>query len=601
MSRTLILSALSVCLLSSAEYVVATTGSDGNPGTADRPFASIAAAVNRLAAGDTITVRGGTYNPTAPIGVWVSGTATQRITIRAQPGEQPVVDGSAVTGSYPNVFSIGGSYVTLQGFTVRNSRGIGIQNWKASGTRYLGNTVTDSQGSGIAIESDDLVSSNDILVEGNTVGRSCLNNQARTWDGGWGMGINLGRANRVTVRGNLSYDNWGEGIGCYLSDACVVTGNTVRNAYSVSLYLDNATNCVVEGNLAFSTGNTDFYRYGHPANGFQTANEDYGSQSNPSKNNIVRNNIFSNLRCALYYGSYGRGGGMQGLQFLDNTCSGASEVMIAIDADTHTGTVIGGNVFRQTAGMPMLRLAGSLAGVSAHHNAWSGGSGGALASSGDVNADPQLTNPAGTSAADFRPLSDSPLIDAGANFVAVASDRDGTARPQGVAADIGAFEVVPTFGLRVNFQPATALTVAGWVVDSGAVYGTRQGATCGWNAVNESTRDRNAALSPDQRYDTVIHMQKPANPTARWEAAVSNGVYEVRLLAGDPSFYDSVFAFSVEGVETAAATPTSSNRWAELSVRINVQDGRLTVRSAAAARNNKLCSIEIVAQPSANN
>lgn len=41
--------------------------------------------------------------------------------------------------------------------------------------------------------------------------------------------------------------------------------------------------------------------------------------------------------------------------------------------------------------------------------------------------------------ADLRPLSDSPLIDAG-NSVDVSTDRDGSPRPQGAAPDVGAYE-----------------------------------------------------------------------------------------------------------------------------------------------------------------
>jgi hypothetical protein len=41
--------------------------------------------------------------------------------------------------------------------------------------------------------------------------------------------------------------------------------------------------------------------------------------------------------------------------------------------------------------------------------------------------------------ADLRPLSDSPLIDAGIS-ADVTSDRDGSPRPQGAAPDVGAYE-----------------------------------------------------------------------------------------------------------------------------------------------------------------
>src|SRR6266508_4175771 len=71
------------------------------------------------------------------------------------------------------------------------------------------------------------------------------------------------------------------------------------------------------------------------------------------------------------------------------------------------------------------------------------------------------------------------------------------------------------FTALVNFQPSGATTPSGYVADTGAVYGSRNGFTYGWNADNSAnTRDRNSAASPDQRYDTVIHMQ--LNGTFTW-------------------------------------------------------------------------------------
>ena len=81
------------------------------------------------------------------------------------------------------------------------------------------------------------------------------------------------------------------------------------------------------------------------------------------------------------------------------------------------------------------------------------------------------------------------------------------------------------FAARINFQPAAAPVPVGYLADTGAVFGLQSsGERFGWNAANAAqTRDRNAADSPDQRYDTLTHLQKPANPNAVWEIAVPNG------------------------------------------------------------------------------
>ncbi len=152
-----------------------------------------------------------------------------------------------------------------------------------------------------------------------------------------------------------------------------------------------------------------------------------------------------------------------------------------------------------------------------------------------------------------------------------------------------------TTSIRVNFQPSTAPVPSGYLADSGLVYAARgNGQTYGWNADNSAqTRDRNAANSADQRYDTLTHLQKPAVPDGVWEIAVPNGTYVVRVVSGDASNFDSVFRMTVEGVLTVSGTPTTTTRWIEGTSTVTITDGRLTIRSGAGANNNKICFVEI--------
>ena len=79
----------------------------------------------------------------------------------------------------------------------------------------------------------------------------------------------------------------------------------------------------------------------------------------------------------------------------------------------------------------------------------------------------------------------------------------------------------------------------------------------GTSTTRAQTRDRNAANSPDQRYDTLTHLQKPENPDAVWELAVPNGTYSVRIVSGDAPNFDSVFRTTAEGVLVVSGTPTT--------------------------------------------
>jgi N-acetylneuraminic acid mutarotase len=147
--------------------------------------------------------------------------------------------------------------------------------------------------------------------------------------------------------------------------------------------------------------------------------------------------------------------------------------------------------------------------------------------------------------------------------------------------------------VRINFQPAGSAVPERYLADSGQPFGARaNGFTYGWNADNSAnTRDRNSSLSVDQRYDTLIHMQRDGKFS--WEIAVPNGTYTVRIVAGDAGFYDGTFRTNVEGVLAVNASPTSANRWVEGTATANVSDGRLTLTSASGAVNNKISFVEI--------
>lgn len=153
----------------------------------------------------------------------------------------------------------------------------------------------------------------------------------------------------------------------------------------------------------------------------------------------------------------------------------------------------------------------------------------------------------------------------------------------------------PSFGARVNFQPVTAPTVSGWQVDAGGTFAARSGGlSYGWiNGENSTARDRNAASSPDQLHDTLIHLQKAAGQA--WEIAVPAGRYQVRLLCGDPSYIDQVNTVRIESV--IATDPDGGDHFDQHEVEVEVSDGRLTITSASGGNNAKLCAIEIIQIP----
>jgi glucose/arabinose dehydrogenase len=151
---------------------------------------------------------------------------------------------------------------------------------------------------------------------------------------------------------------------------------------------------------------------------------------------------------------------------------------------------------------------------------------------------------------------------------------------------------------RINFQSSSAPVPAGYLADGGRVYAARgNGLTYGWNADTSSqARDRNAAASPDQRYDTLIYLQRPVNPDAVWEIALPNGAYAVHVVSGDPVYVTSTYRLAVEGVLVVNGIATSGARWVEGTAIVTVSDGRLTLRGSAGAFDNQVNFIDIARQ-----
>jgi len=336
-------------------------------------------------------------------------------------------------------------------------------------------------------------------------------------------------SNPVTVSNNICYRNMGSGITQTLSSGCSIVNNT----------------CMENG-----------YNTTHAYNGVGIR----FAKTSDINAKVCNNIIYMNRR-----------GGMMA-------------------ADLSRQANINYNVYTLVSGTPVMRNGYSngysdLAAVRAST---------AYEDNGRIG-DPMFVNVAGV---DWRLQAGSAARDAGSSAYAPARDCEGIARIG--APDCGAHEFVPVvpppvipsvFPLKVDFQPAMAPVVSGWLVDSGLAFGSRGSLQFGWNAsVVDGVRDRN--LISDQRRDTIAHMQR-GGANSVWELAVPAGTYLVRLVCGDAGFFDSTYRVNVEGTLAVNGRPTSGSRFVEGAVTVVVRDGRLTVSNATGAVNNKICSIEV--------
>ncbi|HEV8602247.1 MAG TPA: right-handed parallel beta-helix repeat-containing protein, partial [Gaiellaceae bacterium] len=99
---------------------VARRGSDRNPGTRGRPWLTIQHALDTLLPGQTALVREGTYAQS--LVMHRAGTAKAPMTVRAYPGERPVVrPGGSGSMDYPLRITAGAAYFRFAGFLVEGA------------------------------------------------------------------------------------------------------------------------------------------------------------------------------------------------------------------------------------------------------------------------------------------------------------------------------------------------------------------------------------------------------------------------------------------------------------------------------------------------
>ena len=179
-----------------------------------------------------------------------------------------------------------------------------------------------------------------------------------------------------------------------------------------------------------------------------------------------------------------------------------------------------------------------------------------------------------------------------------------------------------TVDARINFQPTSVPTPAGYAKDTGAAFNTTRG--YGWvrqdslasathtgldltpNTVDRDPGDTDAF---DQRLDTLISMQYPQNGLSStairtpgaWELKLPCSAYQVTVTVGDsryaPTSGDpadtSSHRINVEGEPTIVNfQPTSAARFAAVTTKVPVCDGRLTI-DAAGGTNTKLVSVQV--------
>jgi hypothetical protein len=323
-------------------YYVSTAGADSNPGTQASPWRTINHAAQLATAGQTVFVRGGTYNEYVTIAN--SGNASAGyITFQNFPGERAIVDGTGVSccgSSIRGLFNIASkSYISINGFEIRNYKsssaleepaGIVVAG-SGSNIQILNNSVHDikttaeaSNGNahGIGIYGQAATPYSFVTISGNQI------YNMRT---GWSETVTLdGNVTNFTVTNNVVHDNdniaidaagfWGMGpTGHDQAMIGTISGNTIYNITSATnaayagglgadgIYCDGCAQVTIERNLVH-----------HCDLGIEAASERKGHVASQV---TIRDNIVydANLVDVSIGGYASSVGGSDSITIVDNT------------------------------------------------------------------------------------------------------------------------------------------------------------------------------------------------------------------------------------------------------------------------------------------
>lgn len=374
---TFLLSALSA---SAATYYVATNGNDSNPGTIAQPFRAIGRGISALSGGDTLRIRGGTYNERLSVEfgtTFPSGSPGSPTIIEGYESEKPVIQmTSRASGGAVDIGNA--SWLVLRKLVID------------AGYTIVGNDAEDTPlnagGSNNLFEDLELRHSiNYGFIDGGTDNRY----------------------NRLWVH-DLDCIEWTH-TGCQTNNAAggYLQGTRVIVENSVFENIDGVGMTIRHGSVK-STVRNNISRYNQAA-GFGASGV-----------NDVYVDLFNNI---IYEN---RGGG------------------INLFASVQTARIYNNTIYNNSGEGINNGSCGTNAPVTldARNNILYGNGGGAIcgpiaAQSNNLTANPLFIN---SSAGDFHLQSTSLARDAGTSLPEVAYDFEGNVRPHGGSYDIGAYE-----------------------------------------------------------------------------------------------------------------------------------------------------------------
>ncbi|MGZ3749010.1 MAG: right-handed parallel beta-helix repeat-containing protein, partial [Pseudobdellovibrionaceae bacterium] len=276
-----------------ATYYVSTSGNDSNPGSLSLPWRTIGKAANTLVAGDTVNIRGGTYNE--QVTPKNSGSQGAFIVYTAYPGETVTIDASGLGFSWSGIFNINSrSYIQVSGLRLVNSPGYGVYIMSSNNIRILNNYTYKTIYSGIGAYNSDT-----LTIDGNEI--ALANN-----GGGSQESLSIVTTQHYTVSHNRVHGGGKEGIDAKVgSSNGKIFGNVVYDMARVGIYVDawdsTTNNIEIYNNTVSDSQSADS---GASQDGIRVGGERGGTASNIKiYNNVIYNIVWTGVSVSNWFES----------------------------------------------------------------------------------------------------------------------------------------------------------------------------------------------------------------------------------------------------------------------------------------------------------
>jgi hypothetical protein len=260
---------------------VAPTGSDSNAGTAAAPLQTIQKAVDLVAAGGTIAVRGGTYALTTTITIAKSGTSSAPITLTGYHGERAIIDaealpytpgavGSTIPSAQRGAIHMEASYWRITGLEIEHGP-YGIYCNNCSDNTFDRLVTHDNYETGFQLQG---TAANNLILNLD----SYLNRDPRkNGESADGLGIKQGSGTGNAVRGARLWNNADDGFDAWeFTSAITIDGSIAYgngyNRWSIPNYSGDGNGFKLGGSdgtgPAASHRLTNSMAWGNSATGF---------------------------------------------------------------------------------------------------------------------------------------------------------------------------------------------------------------------------------------------------------------------------------------------------------------------------------------------